>query len=241
MRKISKKSSVGTVLLAEKQKKGIPMKIERINSYNDPRFPEKLLLQHGCFLADGEPCAFDILSDHEAVVHYQGTGEFAELVDEFRFFARHITTFYNEAHEIVVKFPDEEIFSVAIQDIQPSQFYVDWDKIEAVRQFISTGSDIIVPVLRCGERYVALDGHTRLYWACMNGWETVRAVEDESGAYIWDFVQEAQKRKIFTPRDMELIAHSAYEEKWNQFCDQYFARSLPDWKSIPKIDAYPQA
>jgi len=41
------------------------MDIRRINTYTDPRFSQKVLYQHGCFLADEEPCEIEIISDFE--------------------------------------------------------------------------------------------------------------------------------------------------------------------------------
>ena len=74
-----------------------------------------------------------------------------------------------------------------------------------------------------GDRYISLDGHTRLYYAVMNGWTAVRAVEVSLGDYIYDFVEEAVKRDIRTPYDLKMVSHPEYEEKWNQFCDDFFA------------------
>lgn len=200
------------------------MKIERIDSYHDPRFPQDLLYQHGCFLADGIACAFEILSDHEAVIHFQGNLELSQLIEEFRFFTPHITTFYSSDRSLIAQLPAAKIFSVDIMDIQPSQFYVDRDKIQAVSRFIRASQDIIIPVLPQDGRYIALDGHTRLYWAMLNGWETVRAVEDTSGSFIYRFVEEARRRGIFTIRDIEPADHDSYHEKWDRFCDEFFKK-----------------
>ena len=38
------------------------------------------------------------------------------------------------------------------------------------------------------------------------------------------FVTEAQKRNIYTPYDLTELEHDEYEEKWNGFCDAYFAQ-----------------
>ena len=35
---------------------------------------------------------------------------------------------------------------------------------------------------------------------------------------------EAQKRNIYTPYDLTELEHDEYEEKWNGFCDAYFAQ-----------------
>ena len=44
------------------------MEITRINTYEDNRFSTKALLQHGCFLVDGEPYEVEIISEYEAII-----------------------------------------------------------------------------------------------------------------------------------------------------------------------------
>ena len=39
----------------------------------------------------------------------------------------------------------------------------------------------------------------------------------------YKFVDEAQKRGIYTPKEMTLVSHDEYEIKWNRFCDDFFA------------------
>ncbi len=199
------------------------MKIERIDTYNDPRFTQKLLFQHNCFLVDGEPCSFEIISDHEAIVHYQGKAELSKLIDEFRFYSCHITVFYDSNGNVAAQLPPIKPFTVSVKDIQPSQFYIDRDKLDAVKQFIFDKNEIIIPVLPYKERFISLDGHTRLYLAAINGWETVNAVKDTSDDFIFRFVSEAERRGIRTAGDMELVDHCIYKVKWNQFCDDFFA------------------
>ena len=43
---------------------------------------------------------------------------------------------------------------------------------------------------------------------------------DES---IYDFVNEAKRRKIFSPYDLIPLSHEEYEIKWNSYCDAYFS------------------
>ncbi len=63
--------------------------------------------------------------------------------------------------------------------IQPSQSYVDKDKILSVSNFIHKPEDVIIQVLSYKERYISLDGHTRLYYAVTKGWNSVYAVEEK--------------------------------------------------------------
>lgn len=101
---------------------------------------------------------------------------------------------------------------------------MDEEKVSAIRDFIRTGEDIIIQVLRQGSRYISLNGHTRLCYAAATGWTEIRAVEEASGDYIYGFAEEAVKRNIRSPYDLQLVSHSEYEKKWNKFCDTFFAQ-----------------
>lgn len=199
------------------------MNIQRVNTYHDNRFSQNVLNQHGCFLVDEEPYEIEIISDFEAVVRGKDGTVFPALIEEFLFFTPHITRFYNEKHEIVKQYPKAELLKLSLDEIQPSQFYVDKDKINAVGTFIEKGEDIIIQVSKHQDRYISLDGHTRLYYAVLQGFEMVRAVPAETDECILDFVEEAIKRGICTPRDLVLLPHEEYEEKWNRYCDEYFS------------------
>ena len=109
-----------------------------------------------------------------------------------------------------------------IEEIQPSQFYVDEDKIEAVKTFITSPKDIIIPVMKENGKYISLDGHTRLAAAIELGYDEVIAFCTEAGDYIFDFVNEAKKRGIHTPYDLKKVPHEEYEVVWNQFGDEFF-------------------
>lgn len=199
------------------------MEIKRINSYKDERFSETVLLQHGCFLVDEKPYEVEIISDFEAVIRGGNITAYPEVIEEFRFYTPHITRFYDRQGQIVREYPRVQLLTVSLDQIQPSQFYVDEDKISAISTFIEKSDDIIIQVMPFEGRYISLDGHTRAYYAVMKGWDTVRAVSDASNDYIYGFVEEAKRRNIRVPKDMELVSHLEYEEKWNRFCDAYFA------------------
>lgn len=198
------------------------MNIKRVNTYQDERFSQTVLNQHGCFLVDDEPYEIEIISEQEALVRGREVAVFPAVIEEFRVYTPHITIFYNERQEIITQYPKVNLLTVPINKIQPSQFYVDRDKVAAIADFIRAGEDIIIQVLRHGDEYISLDGHTRLYYAASSGWTAVRAVEETSGDYIYGFVEEAVRRNIRSPFDLELVSHEEYELKWNKFCDDYF-------------------
>ena len=198
--------------------------IQRIDKYNDERFSETVLYQHGAFLADGLPCEVEITGAETAVVRCENREYVAPLLEEFRFFAEHICRFYDEQGKLLAEFPPVKCFTLRLDDIQPSQFYVDEEKIQAVRTFLMKPEDIVIPVISHDGRYVSLDGHTRLAAAIDAGYDTVLGFFSEFDNSILDFVVEAQRRGIFSPYDLQCVSHEEYEVVWNQFCDEFFAQ-----------------
>lgn len=202
------------------------MQIERINTYDDPRFHRDILLQHGAFLVDGEKCCeFRITDERSAQVDYCDMEAVDELIEEYRFYTGHITHFYDKNGILLREFPSRKLFTLKLEEIQPSQFYVDREKLHAISSFITRGEDIIIPVMpyRDTGRYISEDGHTRLYYAWKRGFPCVRVFLEDVDDYIYDFVKEAERRGIHSVSDMEELSHEEYEVKWNQFCDDYFS------------------
>ena len=208
------------------------MEIKRINTYDDNRFSQIVLYQHGCFLVDGKPYEVEIISDYEAIISGVDQAVYAEIIEEFRFYTPHITRFYDRDGQIVKEYPCTQLLTLRLDQIQPSQFFVDEDKIAAISSFIHKPQDIIIQVLPNEDRFISLDGHTRLYYAVMKGWKCVRAVVESSDDWVYKFVTEAQKRGIYTPKEMTLVSHDEYEEKWNRFCDQFFEEALENSNGI---------
>ena len=206
------------------------MEIQRIDTYNDSRFPQEVLYQHGAFLVNGDPWAFRVISGHEAVVSAPGLTPAAleEVVKDFRFYASHITVFYDETGKCLLRLPPVERREVEIDSLQPSQFSVDREKCAAVRHFIHTASDVVVPVTTLVDGTLCvLDGHTRLYEAWRQGLRTAMVVDVPGWEGIAGFVREARKRNIYHIRDMALYSPQEQNEKWHDWCDAYFAAQGP--------------
>ena len=198
------------------------MSIIRINTYDDHRFSQEALNQHGCYLADGKvPIEIKIISQSEAIIKGD-KAYFDEVIDEFRFNAEHITKFYDESGKLVKKFKDVELFKLDIDKIQPIQFFVDKDKLEAVKSFVHTEEDVIIPIAKHEGTYASLDGHTRLYLAYILGFKQVYAYQSQNFDGFDYFFDEARKRNIYTAKDLILLDHEEYREKWDKFCDEYY-------------------
>ena len=201
------------------------MNIKRVNSYDDKRFKLDVLKQHGAYLIDNKPYEIEITANDEAIIRGENKEYFKELIEEFRFNAPQITTFKDIVGNIIINYPKVKLLKLNIKEIQPSQFYIDHDKLDAVSSFINSEKDIVIQVMPYKEGYISLDGHTRLYYAFLKGYKEIYAVESESDDYIFRFVDEAIRRNIKCISDMELIKHDEYEIKWNAYCDEVFKNS----------------
>ena len=200
------------------------MNIERINALHDPRFRENVLKQHGAFLADGRPCEIEITGERTATVYCEDSACIDELIELFRYFAEHITVFHAPDGTLLREFAPVELFEIEIGEIQPSQFYVNADKLAAVSSFIKTGRDVIVPLNIVDRRYISMDGHTRLRRALDLGEKKVLGfITETNDALLW-FVDQAKQRGIDGVKDMEIVSAEEYEAKWMRFCDDHFAQ-----------------
>lgn len=199
------------------------MEITRIDTYDDGRFSQTVLDQHGAYVIEDEPYEIEIVSKDSAVVRGKDTSAYEELIEQFRYHAPHICRFLDSNGSLIKEYSTENKINIELVNIQPSQFYIDEDKVEAVRSFINSEDDIVIQVIPWNDRFIALDGHTRLFLAKKLGFSYVKAVIAETENWVWQFVGEAQKRGIFTPGDMMLLSHKDYDVKWNQFCDELFA------------------
>lgn len=202
-------------------KGGITLEIKRIHSYKDQRFSDKVLLSHECFLVDDIPYEVEIISDFEAIIRGAKREWYVKVIEEFRFYTPHITRFIDDCGHVIKEYPKVPLLTLFLDQIQPSQFYVDEDKLAAISTFIYQPEDIIIQVMPFEDRYISLDGHTRLYYAVMKGWDTVRAIKVVSDDYIYGFVKEAKRRSILSPKDMVLVSHEEYVEKWVRFCEDF--------------------
>lgn len=70
------------------------LEITRINSYDDKRFSQIVLNQHGAYLVDDEPCEIEIVSKDTALVSGKNPSVHEELIEEFRYHAPHVCKFF---------------------------------------------------------------------------------------------------------------------------------------------------
>ncbi|MEA4875866.1 MAG: hypothetical protein RR598_09525 [Anaerorhabdus sp.] len=196
---------------------------KRIDDYKNLDINQNICNQHGVFrMNDNTLATVEIISQDSAVVQLENNECLNELIEEFRFYAEHITHFYNKKLELLKEFPHKNLIEIDIFELQPSQFFVNEDKVNAVSSFVNSSKDVVIPIIKKDEMIIVLDGHTRLYAASMKGIKTVFVFDTETEQYIYDFVQEAQRRNIKNVSDLKRLSHEDYEKEWYSYCDNYF-------------------
>ena len=214
------------------------MKIERINSYNDNRFKQNVLNQHGAFLVDDiHICEIEVISEFEAIVRIDENVDSMKLIEEFRYYAEHINVFYDTKKNVIKKYEAQLVFWLDIAKIHPSQLYISKEKIDAVSTFINTEKDIIVPVAKQDNKYILLDGHTRVYYAHQKKFKKVKCFLAKHDDAINRFVCEAENRRIYSISDMTLLEHDDYDKKWIGLCDIINRETGPK-KLVLLLDMY---
>lgn len=198
------------------------MEIKRITEYNNPLFSEIVLKQRGAFLIDEEPYEIEIISSDSAFVKGKNRENFKKLIEYFRYYSPHINNFFDENNKKIISFEKKRILTLEVDKIQPSQFYIDEDKLNALKSFIKNSKDIVIQVVKSDEGYICVDGHTRLFIAFLKNFKTVYAIETEFDNDTNYFVSQSKKRNIFTIKDLKLVSHSDYKNLWIDFCDSYF-------------------
>ena len=205
------------------KEKTVKPNIKRIDTYSDKRFDQEVLLQHGAFLVDDKhKCTFRIIDKSTAIIEFDSGVNCDELIDEFRFYTEFITNFYDRNMNLIKSFKPIKTFKIDVSDIQPSQFLVDQDKVDAVGTFINNEDDIYIPLAKIGDRYVSRDGHTRLYYATIMKFSSINGFLSDPGDYLDEFAEEARKKQVFSARDLTKVSHEEYEVGWNKFCDDFF-------------------
>lgn len=198
------------------------MEIKRVTDYNNPIFSQIVLNQRGAFLIDEEPYEIEIISSDSAFVKGKNRKNFKKLIEYFRYYSPHILNFFDENDKKIISFEKKPVLTLEVDKIQPSQFYIDENKVNALENFIKNSKDIVIQVVKSDEGYICVDGHTRLFIAFLKNFKTVHAIETEFDDDTNYFVSQSKKRNIFTIKDLKLVSHSDYKNLWIDFCNSYF-------------------
>ena len=192
------------------------MEIKRVTEYNNPLFSQIVLNQKGAFLIDEEPYEIEIISSDSASVKGKNRENYKKLIEYFRYYSPHINNFFDENNKKIISFEKKPVLTLEVDKIQPSQFYIDEDKVNALENFIKNSKDIVIQVVKSDKEYICIDGHTRLFIAFLKNFKT--EFDDDTNYFVF----QAKKRNIFTIKDLKLVSHSDYKKLWLNFCESYF-------------------
>ncbi len=120
-------------------------------------------------------------------------------------------------------------FLMKLEEIQPSQLYINSQKLKLVREWFTPASAEVydpLPVKRLNGRVIFTDGHTRAYAAYRMGMQSVKVYWDED-ELDWELYQACvdwcieagiSSVKAF---DTRIVSPEEYELLWIKRCENY--------------------
>ena len=202
------------------------MKIIRAEINDTDVFNENELDFGACcfFTEDRRNKYFFEIKGLEAAVFTNTNQYIDQAIQEFLFFSSFITTIKDKEGNILLTRTPSQPYLFDIGKIQPSQFFINIDKLECCKKWIKSPDDILIPIVIKENKVISLDGHTRLKAALDFGYTSIFVYPDEYDDSIIYFVDEAIKRQIYSVSDMEIVSNDEYKQKWDKFCDDLFSR-----------------
>ena len=203
------------------------MQIIRADIHDTDLFSkEQLTFGACCFFSEDRTCKYFFkINGHEATLFANTPQHTAQAIEEFLYFSGFITTIKDEKGHVLAEKAPNAPFLHEILKIQPSQFYISEEKLARCKSWIKTPEDVLIPIIIKDDKTIALDGHTRLKAAIDLGFTHAYTYTEESGDYIFEFVNEAIRRGVQNVSDMEILKEQDYNTKWNKFCDEFLSGS----------------
>jgi len=193
---------------------------------DDTNMFSKEQLAHGacCFYtADKSIRYYFEIQGHEAILYAYEQKYINEVIDEFLFYSNFVTCIKHTNGHVLKQRDAIKLEPFAILKIQPSQFYINEQKLINCKSWIKSQEDIRIPVATIDGKVVSLDGHTRLRAALDLGYTHAYIYPDDCGDYTAAFVNEAINRNIFGIFDMAILPNDEYKVRWDKFCDYFLA------------------
>lgn len=185
---------------------------------------EKLLHGACCFYTEDKTEQYYFAIDGQnAILHADGGQNIGKAIREFLFYSNFISRITAPNGVVLYESEAAKLVLTDICSIQPSQFFIDEDKLDSCKTWIKGQKDIMIPTACVRGKLVSLDGHTRLRAALDLGYDSVYTYIDEYDEDIRFFVDEAVKRTITSVSDMILLTHEEYKKQWDGFCDDLFS------------------
>lgn len=139
-----------------------------------------------------------------------------------------------------------EIIWIEAEKLQPSQFYINEDKLNLMKKDFDIELLEPVPIIKLGEDIVMTDGHTRTTCLIQKGFQyipTIKEIEKlDWEAYIIN-VNDCKERGVKSALDLLhcIVPNDFFKLNWDNYCDDIHNRlaylknpcnysALPYWK-----------
>lgn len=198
------------------------MEIVRDRTNNNYSYKNKILGNCFTITCDNQSFFYEFdIHKNQALIITNDIKYIENAIDEFRKYNFNITTFYTKDKCFYKSFDEVFTFKLPINIIQPSQFFINEDKLLNIENNLDF-DDITLPVAIINDEYVLLDGHTRLYYLYLNNIKMVNVYIDSYDSYIKDFIYIAKENNIFNIEKLTKLNNEDYEKYWIGFCNSYF-------------------
>lgn len=143
---------------------------------------------------------------------------------------------------------ENKIIWVKAKELQPSQFYINEDSLNILRNNFDINLLEPVPIKKLGEDLVMTDGHTRTCYLVEKGLQYIPTIQ-EADELDWEAysinVHDCKERGIISALDLVkcIVPSEIFHLKWNKYCDDVHDRlayvrnpcdysALPYWKEV---------
>lgn len=118
------------------------------------------------------------------------------------------------------------LFTLALENIQPSQVYVSQEKLNSIDYALRCGGAFLippVPVVKLQNRWTLSDGHTRCLGLYLHGYTEVQVYEDTDSfdqLMYRQCVKWCREELLYTIGDLKdrVIPHPVFESFWLRRC-----------------------
>jgi len=131
-----------------------------------------------------------------------------------------------------------EEFTIDINLVQPSQLYINRDKLEKIQlEYEQTGKLKTIPIKKLNQEIIFTDGHTRAFYANSIGLSEI-LVEWDEDELDWEMyeicVNWCKKENIFSIKDLNsrVISNEQYKKDWLLRCSNLSDELSSTKKSI---------
>lgn len=121
---------------------------------------------------------------------------------------------------------ENPLFTLRLDEIQPSQVYVSQAKLNSVSYALQCGGPMLlapVSVIKINDRWTLSDGHSRCLGLFLNGYSEVSVYEDEEICDVLMYkqcVKWCNEEALFSIPDLkdQIIPHPVFESFWLRRC-----------------------